>query len=78
MYTNSPKGTCEGAVNAMQVYAVFFTRSLGPVASESPTMLLEKRIIWPYPRCVELEILGEAPSDLCSKILPGASNAAAI
>ena len=46
-------------------------------ASESPTMLLERRIIWPYPRCVESETLGEAHSDLCSKKLPGASNAAA-
>ena len=46
-------------------------------ASESPTMLLERRIIWPYPRCVESETLGETPSDLCSKKLPGASNAAA-
>ena len=61
----------------MQVYAGFFTCSLGLVASESPTMLLERRIIWPYPRCVESETLGEAPSDLCSKKLPGASNAAA-
>lgn len=65
-------------MNAIQVYAVFFTGSLGPVASESPTMLSERRIIWPYPGCVESETLGEAPSDLCSKKLPGASNAAAI
>ena len=78
MYTNSPRGTCEGGVNAKQVYEVCLTCSLGLVELESPTKLLGRRIIWLYPRSIESETLGETPSDVCSKKLPDASDAAAI
>lgn len=78
LYTNSPRGTCEGGVNAIQVYEVCLTCSLGLVELESPTKLLERRIIWLYPRSIESETLGETPSDVCSKKLPDASDAAAI